>query len=67
MVTNKWIYDKDKWYRLGSDGAMLTGWFKDATGKYCYFDIAKGYAYCNCTVLIDGKYYTFDEHCYLVE
>lgn len=67
MVTNKWIYDKDKWYRLGTDGAMLTGWFKDDNGKYCYLDIAKGYAYCNCAILIDGKYYTFDEHCYLVE
>ena len=42
-------------------------WFKDNNGKYCYLDMAKGYAYCNCTILIDGKHYTFDKHCYLVE
>ncbi|MBE6489172.1 MAG: hypothetical protein E7Z86_10745, partial [Methanosphaera stadtmanae] len=67
MVTDKWILDNNKWYRLGSDGAMLTEWFKDSNGKWCYLDIENGYAYKNCTILIDGKYYSFDEHCYWIE
>ena len=54
MVSNKWIKYKDKWYRLGPDGAMLTGWFKDDNGKWCYLDIDKGYAYHDCTILING-------------
>ena len=67
MVTDKWVQDGGKWYRLGHDGAMLTGWFKDTNGKWCYLDIDKGYAYKSCTILIDGKYYSFDEHCYWIE
>ena len=67
MVTNKWIQSDGKWYRLGPDGAMLTGWFKDDNGKWSYLDIDKGYAYCDCTILIDGKYYSFDENCYWIE
>ena len=67
MLHDKWLQDGGKWYRLGSDGAMLTGWFKDNNGKWCYLDIDKGYAYHDCTILIDGKYYSFDEHCYWIE
>ena len=67
MVSNKWIKYKDKWYRLGPDGAMLTGWFKDDNGKWCYLDIDKGYAYHDCTILINGKNYIFDSHCYWIE
>lgn len=62
MVTNKWVQSNGKWYRLGSDGAMLIGWYQDADGKWYYLDIAKGYMYSNCRILIDGEYYSFDEH-----
>lgn len=67
MVSNKWILDNGKWYRLGPDGAMLTGWFKDSNGKWNYLDIDKGYAYKSCTILIDGKNYSFDSSCYWIE
>lgn len=62
MVSDKWILDNDKWYRLGSYGAMLTGWFKDTDGLWYYLDIDKGYMYSNCRILIDGKYYSFNIH-----
>ena len=60
MVANKWIQSDGKWYRLGPDGAMLIGWFKDTDGNWYYLDIAKGYMYSNCRILIDGEYYSFD-------
>ena len=67
MLRDKWLQDGGKWYRLGSDGAMLTGWFKGTNDKWSYLDIEKGYAYKSCTILIDGKYYSFDENCYWIE
>lgn len=62
MVTDKWILDNNKWYRLDSNGAMLTGWYQDTDGLWYYLDIAKGYMYSNCRILIDGKYYSFNIH-----
>lgn len=62
MVYDKWILDNNKWYRLGSDGAMLIGWFQDTDGLWYYLDIDKGYMYSNCRILIDGKYYSFNIH-----
>lgn len=67
MLSNRWILDKEKWYRLGEGGAMLTGWFQDTNGKWSYLDLDKGYAYRNTTILIDGKYYTFDNSCYWIK
>ena len=67
MVSNKWILDNNKWYRLGPDGVMLTGWFKDSDGLWYYLDIDKGYMYSNCRILIDGKYYSFDSHGHWIE
>ena len=37
MIRNTWYEYKDKWYRLGSDGAMVTG-LQDAAGKWYYLD-----------------------------
>lgn len=60
-----WIFEGGKWYYLnpnsdGTKGKMIIGWLKD--GEYWYYlDIEKGYCYMNCTILIDGKYYTFNE------
>lgn len=60
-----WIFEGGKWYYLnpnsdGTKGKMIIGWLKD--GEYWYYlDIDKGYCYTNCTILIDGKYYTFNE------
>ena len=34
-----WLPLGDNWYYLDSNGAMITGWFKDYnTGKWYYFD-----------------------------
>lgn len=60
MAADKWILWNNKWYRLGKDGAMLTGWYKDIDSKWYYLDIEKGYCYTNCTILIDGKNYSFE-------
>lgn len=60
MAADKWINWNSKWYRLGKDGDMLTGWYQDTNGKWYYLDIDKGYCYTNCTILIDGKNYSFD-------
>lgn len=67
MVSNKWVLYNDKWYRLGEDGAMLTGWFQNTDGLWYYLDIAKGYMYSNCRILIDGEYYSFDSHGHWIE
>ena len=61
MSTDKWILDNNKWYRVNSKGEMLTGWYRDIDGKIYYLDISKGYCYEDCTIIIDGKYYTFDK------
>ena len=46
---------------------MITGWYKNTNGKWSYLDIDKGYAYHDCTILIDRKYYSFDENCYWID
>ncbi|WP_286674830.1 MULTISPECIES: N-acetylmuramoyl-L-alanine amidase [unclassified Clostridium] len=60
-----WIFEGGKWYYLnpnsdGTKGKMIIGWLKEGECWY-YLDIDKGYCYMNCTILIDGKYYTFNE------
>lgn len=60
MATDRWIYWIDKWYRVGKDGAMLTGWYQDDNTNWFYLDIEKGYSYTNCTILIDGKQCLFN-------
>lgn len=60
-----WIFEGGKWYYLnpnsdGTKGKMIIGWLKEGECWY-YLDIDKGYCYTNCTILIDGKYYTFNE------
>ena len=61
MLSNCWIKDKGKWYRLEKDGSMLTGWFQDSDSKWYYLDIDQGYMYADTTILIDGEYYSFDD------
>ena len=65
-----WIKNNGYWYYLDAGGLMLTGWLT-YKNKKCYLepDAGKnqGHAYCNCTVTIDGKTYTFDDQCYAVE
>ncbi|CAG9717423.1 Lysozyme (modular protein) [Clostridium neonatale] len=60
MLSNCWVKSKGFWYRLEKDGSMLTGWFQDSDSKWYYLDIDQGYMYSDCTILIDGKNYTFD-------
>ncbi|MBY6838621.1 glycoside hydrolase family protein [Clostridium botulinum] len=66
-----WIFEGGKWYYLnpnsdGTKGKMIIGWLKEGECWY-YLDIDKGYCYTNCTILIDGKYYTFNEKGQLIE
>jgi len=35
MATNQWVYVKDNWYYLDSEGFMLTGW-QEIDGKWYY-------------------------------
>ncbi|NFN94444.1 cell wall-binding protein [Clostridium botulinum] len=60
-----WIEDKDgRWYYLDKSGAMQTGWLKDKNKWYYLEPNSTGYKgemYGNCTVIIDGKEYSFND------
>lgn len=64
IMQTGWIEDKDgRWYYLDESGTMKTGWLKDKD-KWYYLEPNstgfKGEMYGNCTVIIEGKSYTFD-------
>ncbi len=50
-----WFADGQNWYRLGEDGAMETGWVKDADGFWYYLD--ESGAMKVGWVLIQGRWY----------
>jgi hypothetical protein len=54
-----WTQIEGKWYYLDpNSGDMKIGWLQDKD-KWYYLD-EKGYMYCNCSSVIDGKGYMFD-------
>lgn len=69
MLTD-WIEVEGKWYYLNEDGKMLIGWFKYKNDWY-YLEPQstgfKGSAYCNCSKIIDGKEYSFDDKCKMID
>ncbi|ACD22818.1 cell wall-binding protein [Clostridium botulinum] len=60
-----WIEDKDShWYYLDESGAMKTGWLKDKDKWYYLNPVSNGYKgemFGNCTKIIDGKEYSFND------
>ncbi len=68
MVTG-WLLDPDRngWFYLDpKSGAMWASKWLDYKNKRCYLK-ASGRAAMSETIIIDGKEYTFDKDCYLIE
>ena len=61
-----WILWGGSWFYLDPEsGAMHTGWI-EYKGRKCYLE-PSGRALCNCTRVIDGRAYSFDNGCYATE
>lgn len=61
-----WILWSGSWFYLDpTDGHMHTGWI-EYKGRKCYLE-PSGRALCNCTRVIDGRSYSFDNGCYATE
>ena len=61
-----WIIWDGSWFYLDpTDGHMHTGWI-EYKGRKCYLE-PSGRALCNCTRVIDGRSYSFDNGCYATE
>ncbi|HIX14296.1 MAG TPA: hypothetical protein H9740_00970 [Candidatus Hungatella pullicola] len=55
----QWINDQGQWYFIEKDEKMKTGWLKDQDGQWYYLDPKTGAMVSDCTLIIDGKKYTF--------
>lgn len=57
-AVDTWIYVQGKWYRMGADGVMLTGWYEE--NGVCYFLNANG-AMETGWQLLDSFWYLFGD------
>lgn len=59
----KWVKDGGRWYHLGSDGYMNTGWFQDSNGAWYYLNTVsngtKGAMFTGW-VQVDGTWFFLD-------
>lgn len=72
-IRNDWFKDKDgRWYYFNNDGSMRKGWLT-YKNKKCYLmprasgKFKEGQALQDITTTINGKSYTFDNNCYVVD
>ncbi len=68
MAAACWIQDNDRWYYVDTNGAMQTGWIQLNNVWYYLIESSnpsqgeyKGVMISNCTRIINGKEYTFNE------
>ena len=59
MRSSQWVRTGSQWYRLGADGAMVTGWAQVGASWY-YLDPAGGGAMVTGDAVINGKLQRFD-------
>ncbi|WP_142317056.1 cell wall-binding protein [Bacillus toyonensis] len=60
LITNSWIKRSDDHYYAGSDGVLLKGW-QEIEGNTYYFNPGDNHRVSVSGLLIDGKYYNFND------